>query len=253
MLRGFYLASNGLINQQRTMDTIANNIANSQTAGYKNDLSVNNTFKRELILLNQGRKNKTGTFEYRYTDKSFTQLKQGSFEFSESPVDVAIDGPVYFNIENKDGETVLTRNGQFFVDNEGYLALDGVGRVLLENGPLKVDGSDFAISNSGEVTVAGNSAGKLALTYISEMDNVEKQGDNAFTLVKDENGQVSDGAIPDGTVYNIIQGAFERSNVDVAVELTRSMTAQSSFESLSQAIKMLDGINELAANKLSKI
>lgn len=258
MNRGFYLASNGLINQQRTIDTIANNMANSQTAGYKRDLSVQNTFKRELILLNQGRKNKTGTFEYKYTDKSYTQLEQGSFEFSGSPLDVAIDGPVYFNVENADEEAVLTRNGQFCVDSEGYLSLDGVGRVLCEDGPLKVDGSNFEITNSGEVTVDGDSAGRLSLTYISENDNVEKQGDNTFKLIVDKDDEINDGEqtnneIPEGTEYNIIQGAFERSNVDVAVELTRSMSAQRSFESLSQAIKMLDSVNEIAANKLSKI
>lgn len=253
MNRGFYLASNGLINQQRTINTIANNMANSQTAGYKSDLSVQNTFKRELILLNQGRKNKTGTFEYKYTEESHTQLDQGSFEFSASPLDVAIDGPVYFNVENSDGEAVLTRNGQFCVDSEGYLTLDGVGRVLCEDGPLKVDSSNFEITTSGEVSSDGKSLGKLALTYIGENDNVQKQGDNTFTLIANEDGEVSDGEIPQGTSYNIIQGAFERSNVDVAVELTRSMSAQRSFESLSQAIKMLDSINEISANKLSKI
>lgn len=253
MLRGFYLAANGLINQQRTIDTIANNISNAQTAGYKSDVSVKNTFKRELILLNQGRKNKTGTFEYLYTDKTVTQLEQGSFEYSESPLDVAIDGPVYFNIENSEGDTVLTRNGQFCIDEDGYLALKGVGRVLLEDGPLKVDTSDFVISNTGEVTVEGDYEGRLALTYISESDNVQKQGDNTFTLIPDEDGNISDGAIPTEVDYNIIQGAFERSNVDVATEMTRSMTAQRSFESLSQAIQMLDSINEIAVNKLSKL
>ena len=53
--------------------------------------------------------------------------------------------------------------------------------------------------------------------------------------------------------YSVIQGAFERSNVDVAVEMTRAMAAQRSFESMSQALKMLDSINEKAVTQLGKV
>lgn len=247
MLRGFYIASNGLINQQRTINTISNNIANSQTPGYKSDLSVKNTFARELILLNGGRKNDTGTIEYKYTQESFTQLEQGSFEFTQRPLDIAIQGPVYFNVMNRDGEQCLTRNGQFDLDDEGYLCLTGAGRVIGTNGEIYIGKSDFSVNNSGEIFIDGQSAGSLRLTYVADGTQITKLDDNLF--IPGENT----GDIPDDLEVHVIQGAFERSNVDTGVEMTRAIEAQRSFESLSSAIKILDSINQSAATQLGKM
>ncbi len=248
MLRGFYIASNGLLNQQRVLNTISNNVANSQTPGYKSDTSVQNTFKRELIRLNNGRTNKTGTIEYKYTERSYTQLTQGSFEFTEKPLDIAIEGPVYFNIAGKDGNQYLTRNGQFSIDEEGYLELDGSGRVLGGNGPIYVGKSDFAVTANGDIYIDGQYSDSLMLTYVAENSNVNKTGDNLFTLAEG-----AETIPPEDLEYNIIQGAYERSNIDLATEMTKAMAAQRSFESIAQALKMVDGINEKAANQLGKV
>ena len=246
MLRGFYLASNGLINQQRTLNTISNNVANSQTAGYKGDVSVQNTFDKELILLNGGRVNKTGTFEYKYNQLSKTNLEQGSFEFTQRPLDLAIKGPVYFNVETDGEDKVLTRNGQLFIDNEGYLAIPKAGRILGEDGPIKVGTSDFSVNTKGDVYVDGKLKDTLELTYIDDNENIQKLGDDTYTLVNEEQ------QLPEGTDYSIIQAAFERSNIDVAVEMTRAIEAQRTFESLSQAIKMLDAVNQKASTEIGK-
>lgn len=247
MLRSFYIASNGIINQQRTINTISNNIANSQTPGFKSDLSVKNTFARELILLNGGRKNDTGTIEYQYTQESYTQLEQGSFEFTQRPLDIAIEGPVYFNVLNRDGEQCLTRNGQFDLDDEGYLCLTGAGRVIGTNGEIYIGKSDFSVDNKGAIFVDGQQAGALSLTYVEPGTTVLKKGDNLFTTQGDT------GEVPADVKINIIQGAFERSNVDTGVEMTRAIEAQRSFESLSSALKIIDSINQSAATQLGKI
>lgn len=248
MLRGFYIASNGLINQQRVINTISNNVANSATPGYKSDTSIQNTFKRELILLNKGRINRTGTIEYKYTEQTYSSLAQGSFEFTEKPLDIALSGPVYFNIQGRDGNQYLTRNGQFAIDDEGYLELTGTGRVLGDNGPIYIGTSDFSVSNNGEIYIDGQNVDRLRLTYVGENSNINKSGDNLFTLAEG-----ADTDIPEDVEYSVIQGAFERSNVDVAVEMTRAMAAQRSFESMSQALKMLDSINEKAVTQLGKV
>ncbi len=248
MFRGYYIASNGILNQQRTLNTISNNIANSQTPGFKADVSLQNTFKRQLILLGKGKNNSTGTIEYKYTDKSFTSLSQGTFEFTKKPLDVAIQGPVYFNVQTPTGEKRLTRNGQFKIDDEGYLAVAGAGRVLGENGPIQVGKSDFSITNDGQIYVDGNRIDRLSLSYVDSTQNVQKYGDNTFTLLNGATGE-----IPQGTEYSIIQGAYERSNVDISTEMTRAMSAQRSFEAMSQALKQIDSINQRTANELAKI
>lgn len=248
MLRGFYIASNGMINQQRVMNNISNNIANVQTAGYKSDTVVQNTFKRELLLLNGARKNTTGTIEYKYTEMSKTDLSQGSFKFTESPLDVAIQGSVYFNLQSDNGDVLLTRNGQFSIDDEGYLSLDGGGRVMGENGPIMLGTSDFSIGNDGSIFSNDVLVDKLELTYIAEADDVQKQGENTFIKI----GEIKE-EIPEGTEFSIIQGAYERSNVDISAEMTKSIVAQRSFEAISQALQMIDTMNQKAVTELAKI
>lgn len=248
MLRGFYIAANGLINQQRTLNTISNNVSNSQTPGYKADTAVHNTFHKELIMLKNGKLSEGGTIEYKYTELTNTGLTQGGFEFTQRPLDVAIQGPVFFNVKSSDGEELLSRSGQFSIDGEGYLYLPGAGRVQGENGEIQVGNSDFSISSSGEVLSNGTQIGKLKLSYVEESGNIEKSGNNTYKLLEGQTGE-----IPEGTDYSIIQGAYERSNVDVSAEMTKAIAAQRAFESMSQAIKQIDTINQKAALELAKI
>lgn len=254
MLRGYYLAANAMLNKQRTIDTISNNVANTMTAGYKVDTAVQNTFEKELILMYKGKTSKGGTIEYQFTEETSTALTQGSFEFTERPLDLAIQGNVYFNLQTASGDTVLSRNGQFSIDDEGYLYLPGGGRLLGKSGPIKVDKSDFAVTNNGDVYIDEKLTDSLALTYIADGNDIQKYGDSTFVLV-DQNGEIGGlgEQIPADVEYAIIQGAFETSNVDMAVEMTKVMAAQRSFEALAQAIKMLDVINQKAASEIGKL
>ena len=117
MNRGYYYACNGMIMNQRKLDCIGNNLANMSTAGYKRDTIITNRFQEQMILVKH-REETSGTFAQTYVDTSYTDLGQGTFEFTESPFDVAINGDVYFNIAGYNGETMLTRNGQWELDGE---------------------------------------------------------------------------------------------------------------------------------------
>ncbi len=276
MFRGYYLASNGILNQQRMINTISDNVANAQTAGYKSDLSIQNTFHEKLILLNQGRINKTGTIEYRYTENTLTDLTQGSLEFSSRPLDIALKGPVYFHVENivtppadentpidpeapydvnnpPSDKPLLTRNGQFVLDDEGYISTEQGARLLDNNGkPILVETSDFTVDNAGQIFIDGNLSGQIGLSYIPDGCDVQKYDDNVFSIIPDKDGNFPDTNIPADLDYDVVQGAFERSNVDVALEMTRVMEAQRTFESLSKVIQMYSSINS-QTSQLSKL
>ncbi len=253
MYRGFYLAANGMINQQRIIDIISNNVANVNTAGYKSDTSINTTFEEKLILIRE-KNNQTGNIVYRTQEDTYADLSQGSFEYTGRRLDVAIRGNVFFNIQpysqlyEDDGEVLLTRNGQFNIDNEGFLALGSAGRVLGDDGePIPLGTADFAIAEDGTINTDDGRTYRLQLTYVDSAQDVEKKGDNMFVNLSGTND------IPADEDYLIIQGAYERSNVDITDQTIDVLAAQRIFEACSTAMSQIDTINQKAATELARI
>ena len=250
MLRGYYTAANGIINEQRILNVITNNIANAQTAGYKSDEAIPTTFAEELLLIN-GSHSETGTIRYRTIDYTFTDLEQGTFENTGSRLDMAIVGNVYFNIEERrTGETLLTRNGQFTINSEGYLTLGSSGYVLDGNGQrIQLGTADFEVDRFGTITTDDGRTFDLGLTYIAAGTDIEKVDDNLMRPYDN----TALGAVPADETYQIKQGWYERSNVDVAEETIKAMDAQHVFTACSTALKIINSVNQIAANDLAKI
>lgn len=245
MNRGFYYAANGMIMNQRMIDCVGNNMSNASTAGYKRDTVLTNTFKEQMILVKH-REALSGTFTHRYVDTSYTDLGQSSFELTESPFDVAIYGDVYFNIAGYNGETMLTRNGQWELDSEGYLCLNSSGRILGENGEIYLGDKDFVIDVDGTIYQDGEVVDRLLLSYLDPDADVTKFGANMFTSVEA-------GEIPEGLQYQIVQGSFERSNIDWNYELTMLMNSNRLYEANSQILQLCDTMNQSASGLCKKV
>lgn len=243
MNRGYYYASNGMILAQRKLNTIGNNLANVSTSGYKRDTVLVNTFHEQMALVKH-REELSGTFSHRYVDTSYTDLEQGTFEFTENPFDVAINGNVYFNIAGYNGETMLSRNGDWELDDEGYLCASTSGRVLGENGEIYLGNKDFVIDVDGTIYQDGVAIDKLLLSYIDPEADVKKFGVNMFSSVEA-------GPVPEGTRFDIVQGALERSNVDWNYELNMLVETNRLYEANSAILKLIDGLNQ-GANNLCK-
>lgn len=240
MLRGFYNAAQGMIVKQRQLDAIGNNIVNVNTSGYRKDEVVTNTFMDELILVN-GRRETSGHFLQTYADISKTNLEQSNFTYTESNFDVAIYGNVYFNIRDDAGNVYQTRNGQWELDGEGYLILGKSGRVQGQNGDIFLGVDDFQINNDGVISINGEVVDTLLLTYIPPEADVDKLGDN---LMLYEGGE----QLPAGEFFDVIQGAWEHSNVDGNKEITQLMEAHRLYEANSKILKALDQINSKAVD-----
>ena len=249
MLRGFYTAANGIFTENRILNVRSNNIANLKTAGYKSDEPIPTTFAENMLLIN-GRQSETGTIRYRTLDETYTSLEQGTMEETNSNLDMAIVGSVYFNIERySDGNRLLTKDGQFDIDGEGCLELGNCGRVLDADGNyIQVGTSDFYVDENGTITTADGRQYQLGLTYIGETDDVEKIGDNLF---RPYDGYAI-GNIPEETEFSVRQGWYERSNVDFADEMTKILDANNVFNANAQALQIITRINEIASNDLMK-
>lgn len=251
MNRGYYYACNGMIMNQRRLDCIGNNLANASTAGYKRDTILVERFDERMILVKH-RQALSGTFAQTYVDDSYTDLEQGFFEQTDSPFDVAIWGDVYFNIAAYNGETMLTRNGDWELDEEGYLSLSNSGRVLGENGEIYLGDKDFVIDVDGRIYQQNALTGerefvdRLRLSYIDRNADVTKFGANMFTAVTATD-------VPEDLRFDIVQGALERSNIDYNYELTMMMNANRLFESSSKILQLCDSMNQTASSLCKKV
>lgn len=250
MLRGYYTAANGIINEQRILNVITNNLANAKTAGYKADEAIPITFAEELLLINN-RHSRTGTIRYRTIDYTYTNTDQGTFENTGSRLDIALVGNIYFNIEERrTGERLLSRNGQLTINGEGYLTLGTTGYVLDENGErIQLGTANFQVDRFGELTVNDGRVFQLGLSFVPPDTDIEKVDDNLMRPYED----TPIGNIPEGMVYQVKQGWFERSNVDVGKETIAAMDAQHVFTACSSALKIANSINQLAVNELASI
>lgn len=241
MNRGFYTAAQGMINQQRIIDAISNNVTNVNTAGYRKDEIVLNTFQEQLFLVNK-RTETAGVSYQTYVDTSKTNLEQGLLTFTGNTFDVGIYGDMYFNIryeKDPEGRIFQTRNGQWGLDGEGFLWLDGAGRVQGQNGDIYLGTDEFLIDELGVITdMEGNEIDTLLLTYIPLDGDVHKEGDNLFLY----EGEPME--LPEGEEYVVVQGGYEKSNVDAVKEMTQAMEAHRMYEAASRIVRYFDSMNQ---------
>lgn len=247
MNRGYYTAAQAMINQQRIIDAISNNVSNVNTAGYRKDQIKLNTFQEQLFLINKRRETASTSYQT-YVDVSKTNLEQGGFEFTDSVFDMGIYGNVYFNIRyNKDGEIYQSRNGQFGLDDEGYLWLGGVGRVQGQNGDIYIGNDEFVVTEQGVIMdYEENVIDTLMLTYIPPEADVHKEGDALFLYDGDEQ-------LPENETFVVVQFGYEKSNVDPIKEITQAMEAHRMYEASSKILQALDTINQRAVREIAEL
>ncbi|MDR2559605.1 MAG: flagellar hook basal-body protein [Oscillospiraceae bacterium] len=237
MLRGFYNAAQAMIHQQRELNSISNNVINVNTPGFRTERVVLNTFMEELILV-RGRTRLSGTFHQTYVENNRVNLEQSNFDFTGSRFDMAIWGNVYFNIRTTTEipNVYQTRNGQFELDSEGYLTLGRAGRVQGQNGDIYIGHDDFVVDPDGTIRNDDGVIDVLLLSYIPPDADVRKISDTLFSYD-------GDGILPPGETFDIIQGGFEKSNVDANLEMARAMEVQRLYEANSAILKYIDTMN----------
>ena len=223
MLTGFYTAGSGILNQQRNVNIIGNNIANNQTAGYRAQRMVSTTYEHNFLTrLENGVYHSIGEGDPAiYTEEVETIFDESYLKETENPYDMALVGRGYFNI-----------------DAEGYLVLEGIGRVQGRNGDLRVGGSDYTITPHGLVyDNEGVFVDRILVTTPAE----------GTAIKKFDNGMFVADAAEDVDAPTVYQNHLEQSNVDMNEEYTGLIEAQRALQACASALKMVDKINEKAA------
>jgi flagellar basal-body rod protein FlgF len=249
MFKGFYNLTSEMICQNRNMNVISNNMVNVSTPGYKSDTFVASTFREELLYRsgNKDKSNSTAIGEtsmIRAAEETVTSYVQGSFEETAGTLDVALTDKGFFEIETANG-TVYTRNGSFMIDDEGYLALSGIGRVLGSNGTIALNTDDITVDSQGNIYSQDGymSFGKISIVDFENYDQLVKQDNGIFTTT--EQGINSD--------TEVLWKYIEKSNVDSIEEMTEMMSGQRSLQSAAQVLKMYDQLMGKIVSEIGRV
>ncbi|MEO0393627.1 MAG: flagellar basal-body rod protein FlgG [Pseudomonadota bacterium] len=245
-------AATGMLAQQLNVEVMSNNIANLTTTGFKRQ----RTEFQDLLYLNVRRPGATSS-DIGTVVPSGIQVgvgvkagavyrihEQGQLQFTENPLDVAIDGDGYFNVELPNGETAYTRSGAFALNDEGEIVTpDG---FIVEPGITVPDDSvAIEVNRNGSVFVKLDAqddlveVGQLQLTIFANPNGLDAIGDNLL-LVTEASGDPIDGFPGDVGFGTIEQGALESSNVNIVNEITDLITAQRAYEMNSKVIQTVD-------------
>jgi flagellar basal-body rod protein FlgG len=282
MIRGWYTGASGMATQQVRLDTVANNLANIDTDGYKRDVSVHKAFAQLLLRrmdddgvylhpLGSGDMapviGKLGTGVE--SNELFTQFEQGAMKGTDSDFDLAMDGKGFLSVSTPQGER-YTRNGSFILGKEGYLETKEGFPVMGENGPIQVKANNFQVDKAGRVWINETYAGDpedlvgrednawertvlLDTLKIVDFENTRYLAKQGSSLWKET--QLSGPAeILEGQDRpTVLQGFTEASNVNPILEMVRMIEVNRAYEANQKTIQSQDASLGKLINEVAKV
>ena len=251
MIRSLWIAKTGLDAQQIQLDVISNNLANVSTNGFKRSRAV---FED---LLYQNLRQPGAQSSQQTTIPSGLELgtgvrpiatehifSQGSLNQTSNPLDIAINGPGFFQIQMPDGTLAYTRAGSFQQDSTGQI-VTASGYPLSPALTIPANATSVTIGRDGVVNIiqAGTTAptqiGTIQLAGFVNQGGLQSVGENLFVETA-SSGTPTPNTPGTNGVGLLSQGYVETSNVNVAEELVNMIQAQRSYEINSRAITTSD-------------
>ncbi len=228
MLEGLYSAAAGMAAQQEQLNAIGNDLANLSTSGYKS----------ERVAFNDLLYNKVDIAGTESTDGSGASASvigrseaQGSIQETGDPLDLAIEGPGFFQVRTAGGATVLTRDGNFGVDASGTL-VNAQGNRLQP--PIKlpagVSASELRIASDGTVSAGKHTLGQIKLVTVPSPEHLLADGSDELT-------PSAASGTPRPIAGRMRQGALEGSNVNLAGEMSQMVSTERNYQLSSTAIQ----------------
>ncbi|MEJ1968034.1 MAG: flagellar basal-body rod protein FlgG [Rhizomicrobium sp.] len=251
-MRALSIAATGMMAQQTNVEVIANNLANMNTTGFKEQRAEFQDLLYQNISVPGANSSDSGTVLPSgvqigagvRTASVYRVTTQGDLKNTSNPYDVAIQGPGFFRVQQPDGTDAYTRSGDFglspqgeLVTDQGYMVAPG---IAIPNNALAV-----AINAQGQVSVTlpGQTApqvvGTLELSRFANEAGLKAVGNNLF-LETPSSGSPQSG-VPGAAGYGTIQQGFlETSNVNSVEEITSLITAQRAYEMNSKVVTAAD-------------
>lgn len=249
MIYGLYLSASGVAANSYRQDVIANNLANSETVGFKRDIA---NFKQRLMASQERRS--PGSWSDSALEglgggllamPTRTDFSPGSIQDTGSPLDVAIQGEGFFAVKEGD-QTMLTRAGRFSVNRDGKLVLSS-GQQVLSNASQPITLSTTAplsIGSDGQITQNGQPVAQLGVFNVEDKSALTKVGGDLLN---------PGDSVLQPVAAKLRSQFIEGSNVDPATEMAVLMDSQRQIEANANMIHMQDETLQRLVNDVGKI
>lgn len=269
MIRSLWSGATGMNAQQTNVDTIANNLANVNSVGYKAQVAqfkslLYQNLQSITTTANGDPKPTTSQVGLGVRTSSINQIfRQGSLLDADSDTAFAIEGDGFFAVRGDDNQIFYTRNGDFtwaigvgnrmtLTNADGLPVLNTEGRAIIV--PAGMVASNLSITEDGQICYPDESNNpqpigeQIGTFQFNNPSGLRRVGDTLFE-VTDASGRVINEATNDDVDRSrIIQGYLEGSNVQVANEMVNLIVAQRAYEMNSKSITTSDSMLEVANN-----
>ena len=248
---GLRAAASGMAAQQLRVDTIANNLANVNTTGFKkSQVSFEDVLYQTLEgtrIVNYQGSETVGPMQVGRGVRTAAILRehsQGSTEQTGRALDLAINGEGFFQVQRPDGTTGYTRDGTFTISDTGTL-VTASGYTLLPGITVPSEATGVNVSAAGVVsaTIASSTdpvqLGQIQLARFVNPSGLLSLGENLYAQTAASGQPMTGTAHADG-FGQVLQGTLETSNVDVVTEMVDMISAQRAYEVNSKAIQAAD-------------
>lgn len=259
MVKGLYTAYTGMRNEQKRMDILTNNLANTDTTGFKKEGVTNQSF--DSVLAYRIKDQSTpGTDAHRIGSMSlgvkigevYTDFSQGSFKVTDGTFDMAISGSGFFSVEfaDKQGNTsvMYTRDGNFAMNKDGDLVTQDGDFILDINGQhirMSTTASETLVARDGGIYQDGKFVATLGMTDFEDTDHLEKYGENLYIAL--------DSAEKKDFTGEVRQGYLEASNVETVHEMVELINITRAYETSQRVIRTIDSTLEVASTQLGRL
>jgi flagellar basal-body rod protein FlgG len=250
MLDALYTAASGMLGQQTALDTIANNLSNVNTVGFKAGRTA-----FEDLLYNQlvpaagaAQGNEMGLGSA--VSAIQVQMDQGNLQAASGQLDMGVDGTGFFRVQKPDGTTVYTRAGNFDRDGAGQLVTTNGNLVLGTDDkpitfPADANMSTLNVEANGAISVDSASkgakflVGTISLATFRNPAGLTPLGGNAYGETVNSGAPVK-GAPTSPGLGTLKPGTLEMSNVSAVNEMVGMITTQRAFEAVSKLVQASD-------------
>lgn len=259
MIRSLFTAATGMIAQQLNLDVIANNLANVNTNGFKKSKADFQDLMYQIVEEPGTTNGQQGTSPTGIqvglgvrTAAVGKDHAQGDFESTSKPLDIAIEGDGFFQIQKLNGDLVYTRSGAFKLDESGIL-VTADGFQLQPAITIPQNATGITISTDGNVTITEpgvatpTNVGQIQVARFPNAPGLRAIGRNLFEETE-SSGSVILGVPGENGLGTLAQGFLEGSNVSVVEEIVKMVVGQRAYEANSKVVQTADQLLSNAIN-----